>query len=248
MHCCLGTALQTLRSLQKQPSRTNALKPPGFCDLPEHVSNSFQLREFLNMKHEIRQIYTLEDLAVFWLLLFLPHFQGWDCIKQGVLLEELTLAQQNKLLQKNIFSCCCDWQYIFQLSEVSQENNSPRPFSTAWSYTKKFPGQSTPQPGQKQRLQAGTMDQEGRCKNSIVSHWGRSLVGVEHVQPHFQGLAKWEMLRKSYSWICHIKEVQIQTIDQGPVNIHVRLHNNWPTPQEEKQGMRQAVVIQKWVN
>lgn len=61
-----------------QPSRTNALKPPGpgFCHLPEHVSNSFQLREFLSAKHEIRQIYTLEDLAVFWLLLFLPHLQG----------------------------------------------------------------------------------------------------------------------------------------------------------------------------
>lgn len=53
------------------------------------------------------------------------------------------------------------------------------------------------------------------------------------------------MLEKSYSWIYHIKEVQIQTTDQRPLKIHVRMPNNWPTPQEEKQDMRQAVVNQK---
>lgn len=56
------------------------------------------------------------------------------------------------------------------------------------------------------------------------------------------------MLEKFYSWICYIKEVQIQKTGQRPVKIHVRMPNNWPTPHEEEQGMRQAVVIQKWVN
>lgn len=79
-----------------KPSRTTALKPlgPGFCDLTEHVSNHlrFQLREFLNVNYEIREIYTSEDLAVFCLLLLLPHLQGWGCINQSVLPEQFTLA------------------------------------------------------------------------------------------------------------------------------------------------------------
>ena len=94
MHCCFGTTLRTLRC---KPSRTTSLASagPGFCNLIKGVSNhlSFQLRECLDVKYEIRENYAREDLAVFCLLVLLPHFQGWGCINQGLLPEELMPAQ-----------------------------------------------------------------------------------------------------------------------------------------------------------